>query len=83
MFLLKIPAALIGLVLTLGGVAAFFWSIVLVFKYLMYGPSGPRLASAPSQSRPDIGEALAWFVGAVLAIALGTQLGRFARGDFD
>lgn len=83
MFLLKIPAALIGLVLTLGGMGAFFWSIALFVGFLTYDPSGPRLAGAPERPPPDIWNAVAWFVGAVFAISAGTQLGRFARGDFD
>ncbi len=83
MILLKIPAALIGVVLTLGGVGAFFYSVWLAIAYLTYSPSGPHLAGAATAARPEIAAALGCFVGAVLAIAAGTQLGRFARGDFD
>ena len=83
MLLLKIPAALVGLVLTLGGLGAFFWSVFLFVAYLTYEPSGPHLAGAPRQSPPHLSIAIGWFVGAVIAFYLGTQLGRFARGDFD
>ena len=51
--------------------------------YLAYEPSGPRLAGTPRQAPPDIAAALAWFIGAVVVLYLGTQLGRFTRGDFD
>jgi len=83
MGLLKIFAGLIGFVLTLGGVGAFFWSVWLFIAYLSYNPSGPHLAGAPRQSPPEIWSALGLFVGAGVAIYLGTQLGLFAKGDFD
>lgn len=83
LLLLKIPAALIGLVFTLGGVIAFFWSVWLALAYALYKPSTLRLAGSPSQAAPDISAALVGFLGAVAALYVGTQLGRFARGDFD
>lgn len=81
--MLKILAYLIGLIATLGGLGAFAVGLWLGMKYLLFDPSGPHLAGTPAQSRPDIGLVLACIVGGVIAIYVGTQLGRFGRGDFD
>lgn len=83
MTLLKILASLIGLIATLGGLGAIVVGVWLGAKYLLLDSSGPRLVGTPVESRPDIGLALACIVGGVVAIYIGTQLGRFARGDFD
>jgi hypothetical protein len=83
MTLLKILASLIGFTAMLGGLGAFAVGLWLGAKYLLFDPYGPRVVGTPAQSQPDIGLVLACIVGGVVAIYVGTQLGRFARGDFD
>lgn len=80
--MLKILAALVGVVLTLGGVGAILCGIYIGAGYLLSSSSGPRLVgvSQPSFSLPA---ALACGLGGIVALYFGTQLGRFARGDFD
>ncbi len=83
MTLLKILAALVGLTATLGGLVAFVGGLWLGAKYLLFDPSGPRLVGMSAEVRPEIGFVVVCIVGGVIAIYVGTQLGRFARGDFD
>ena len=83
MFLFKIIASLIGVVLTLGGFGAFVFSIFLFIGRLTYSPSGPILAGTQRAPPPDLGLAIVCCLGGAMALYLGTQLGRFARGDFD
>jgi hypothetical protein len=58
------------------------WAIYIGAGYLFTTSSGPRLAgTAPSHF--SLPAAIALGFGGVIAVYLGTQLGRFARGDFD
>ena len=83
MTLLKSLASAIGVIATLGGLGVLLVGLWLTAQYLLFDPSGPRMVGAPTQSRPDIGVVIASLFGGVLTLYLGTQLGRFARGDFD
>ncbi len=83
MQLLKIVASLIGVTLTLAGFGAFLWSLWELFAWLTYSPSGQHAAGASPATPPQPGVAIVLFLGAAVAIFVGTQLGRFARGDFD
>jgi len=79
---LKVFASLIGVILTLGGTGAILGAIYIGAGYLFTTSSGPRLAgTAPSHF--SLPAAIALGFGGVIAVYLGTQLGRFARGDFD
>lgn len=83
MTLLKVLASLVGLILTLAGLGAFFVGLYLGAQYFFLDSSGPRLVGAPTTSRPDIVAVIACVVGGVVAVGLGTQLGRFAQGGSD
>jgi hypothetical protein len=77
MFLLKIPAYLIGLALTIaGGIALIVgipWLVVAVILLL----------GADADAGKSLGGAVLCSGGGLIAVYLGSQLGRFVRGDFD
>ncbi len=83
MTLLKMVSTLIGAVLALGGLIGFCVGLWLVVSYLLFQPTTLHMAGAPQASRPDLGMALICSVGGIIALSISTQLGRFARGDFD
>jgi len=81
--LLKIIGGLIGVTVFLGGLAASAWSVVLFIERFSYQSAGPHEAGQVVNPAPDLVAAVALLGGGILAIYIGTLLGRFARGDFD
>ena len=80
--MIKILAGLAGAALTLAGMVGFLYGIYIGAGYLLSSPDGPRLVGM-SQPSFSLAVALAGIFGGIAALYLGTQLGRFARGDFD
>jgi hypothetical protein len=66
--LFKLLATLIGLPLTLGGLGGFWYGIYMIFGV--------------HNAERQIGGILV-VVGSILALTIGTMLGKFARGDYD
>lgn len=83
MTVVKIVSALIGAILVVAGVLLLLVGLWLLAKYFLYEPSGVHAPGVQQASRPSIVTPIASIIGAILCMYFGTQLGRFARGDFD